>query len=236
MNNEFAPFKNAYFDDIHTNDMAPLFEEICRRRVIRDALDVGCGNGLYGEDLKRRSGCRLVGIDGSPFGVEQSRKAGYDQVHLTPDLCAEPLPFPDASFDFVLCKDIFEHLLTPMFLLKEIRRVLRSDGLLLSHVPNHFTLPGRVKFLFTNNVDTYNYFPGASEWDFPHIRFFTRRGFLAMHQEAGLALTEDKSLFFPVRIRKVWRAPGYMRIIAALDRIFPSSFVTGYTALFGIAT
>jgi len=233
MSDEFAPFKDEYFDAIRDNYMAPLFDEICRGRGIRDALDVGCGNGVFGIDLKNKSGCRLAGVDGSPYGLEESRKAGYDEVRLCPDLCGQPLPFSNASFDFVLCKDVFEHLLAPLNLLKEIRRVLRPDGVLLSHVPNHFTFPGRVKFLFTNDIDTYDYFPDAPEWDFPHIRFFTRGGFLDMHKEAGLALVEDKSLFFPVRVPKLWRAPGYARAIAALDRAFPSSFVIGYTALFG---
>jgi SAM-dependent methyltransferase len=233
MSEEFAPFKNAYFDAIRDNYMAPLFDELCRGRVIHDALDVGCGNGVFGIDLKNKSGCRLSGVDGSPFGIEESRKAGYDDVRLCSDLCGQPLPFPNENFDFVLCKDVLEHLLAPLNLLKEIRRVLRPDGVLLSHVPNHFTLPGRVKFLFTNDIDTYNYFPGTPEWDFPHIRFFTRDGFMDMHKEAGYALTEDKSLFFPVRVPKLWRAPGYTQAIAALNRAFPSSFVMGYTALFG---
>jgi SAM-dependent methyltransferase len=229
---EYALFKNAYFDAISDNFMTPAFDELALKGPIQSALDVGCGNGLFGAYLKKKTGCRLTGIDASEFGLAEAKKAGYDETRLCGDLCAEPLPFPDASFDFVLCKDLLEHLIDPLALLREIRRVLKPGGRVLSLVPNHFTLAGRFKFLFTNDLDTYDFFPTAHEWDFPHIRFYSRPGFLALHAEAGFSESEDLGRHFYARVPKLWRAPGYNALLGALHRAFPSSFTTAHVALF----
>lgn len=232
---EFPLFKNSYFDAINDNYMAPIFDEIAGRRRIESALDVGCGNGLFGGYLKSKAGCSLTGIDASRFGLGEAEKAGYDKVLFCSDFCAQPLPFEDASFDFVLCKDVLEHLLAPLALLKEIRRVLKPGGALLSLVPNHFTLPGRLKFLWSNNLDTYSFFPSADEWDFPHIRYFSNEGFYEMHRLAGFSAAQDLSLHFAVRAPKLWRLPGYSRLLALLHKRFPSSFTMAHTALFEVS-
>lgn len=230
MSDEFALFKNHDLDNISENYMAPLFDEILERERPTALLDAGCGNGLFGRYFKEKTGCRLVGVDGSPYALEEARRSGYDEVHLCPDMSASPLPFPDASFDFVLCKDVLEHLLMPMHLLEELRRVLRPGGALLCHVPNHFTLPARVRFLFTNDIDTYDFFPSARAWDFPHIRFFTHEDFFEMCSQGGFIIERDLSLFFAVRTPKLWRTKPCQWLITRLHRRFPSSFVMGFTA------
>ena len=53
------------------------------------------------------------------------------------NLDSDPFPFPDASFDLVLCMEILEHLLLdPYHLFLEARRVLRPGGLFLVTTPN----------------------------------------------------------------------------------------------------
>lgn len=231
MSGEFTLFKNSYLDDIDENYMAPLFDEIMKDVRPTAVLDAGCGNGLFGRYFKEKTGCRLVGVDASPYALEEARRAGYDEVHLCADLGVTPLPFPDASFDFALCKDVLEHLLMPAELLKELRRVLRPGGMLLCHVPNHFTLPARARFLLTNDIDTYNFYPTSRAWDFPHIRFYTHEDFFEGCELAGFATERDLSLFFAVQMPKVWRTKPYQWLIAKLHRRFPSSFVMGFTAL-----
>ena len=45
------------------------------------------------------------------------------------------IPFDDKSFDSVLLDNVLEHIESPSLLFKEIRRVLKPDGLLLIGVP-----------------------------------------------------------------------------------------------------
>src|SRR5688500_12400690 len=58
---------------------------------------------------------------------------GVDVVH---DLDVLPLPFPDAQFDEVLCKDVLEHVDYPP-LLGEIHRVMKPGGRLTVESPHY---------------------------------------------------------------------------------------------------
>ena len=64
------------------------------------------------------------------------------------------------------------------------------------HVPNHFPVWGRIKFLFTNNIDTFSYFPNSERFDFPHIRFFTTKSISNLIKSTGLVLEENLSYYF----------------------------------------
>lgn len=53
------------------------------------------------------------------------------------DLETQPLPVEDSTFDVVLCCEVIEHLeLDPMFMMSEINRVLKPNGLLILTTPN----------------------------------------------------------------------------------------------------
>lgn len=56
-----------------------------------------------------------------------------DVVH---DITALPLPFEDAWFDVILCKDVLEHV-DYIPVLKDLHRILKPGGKLLIQVP-HF--------------------------------------------------------------------------------------------------
>lgn len=45
------------------------------------------------------------------------------------------IPFPDDSFDSVVCTQVFEHLAYPTKAVEEIKRILKKDGLALITVP-----------------------------------------------------------------------------------------------------
>lgn len=65
--------------------------------------------------------------------------AGIHTRNLTVSIDVESdiFPFADASFDFVACCEVIEHLdIDPMFMLAEINRICRPDGILLLTTPN----------------------------------------------------------------------------------------------------
>jgi SAM-dependent methyltransferase len=106
-------------------------------------LDVGCGDGITDLSIALRTGCEeLVGID--PFRGYERLPAILLENHLPADAVppnlrflpadANAVPFPEDSFDVVVSWGSVEHIKGGYLqALREIRRVLRPDGLLFIH-------------------------------------------------------------------------------------------------------
>lgn len=95
----------------------------------RPLLDVGCNVGnLLAIDPERS-----VGVDVDPNAVDICQKRGLraSAVNLN-----DGLPFEDASFGTVHCRHVIEHVREPISLMREMRRVLRPDGLLVLLTPD----------------------------------------------------------------------------------------------------
>ncbi|MBF0351743.1 MAG: class I SAM-dependent methyltransferase [SAR324 cluster bacterium] len=232
-NPEFKYFSNKDLDRINENYMKPVFDEIISKydSHLNHVLDYGCGNGVFGSYFKEHTSCSLTGIDASTYALEQAIKSGYDQVIQLGDFCSQNVPLHDNSIDFVLCKDVLEHLLDPLFVLNEIHRVLKINGLLLLHIPNHFPWVYRLKFLFTNDLDTQKYFPDATDWDFPHIRFFRLASLVNKLEERGFKILENYSDFFTLYLPKTGRIPGLTHLQKYLAAKTPDHFAAGFTLL-----
>lgn len=104
----------------------------------RDAhvLDAACGEG-YGAALLAQFADRVVGVDISEDAVAHARQRykGFPNLEFeTADVTC--LPFPDSSFDRVVSFETLEHLQEQELLLREFRRVLKPEGLLILSSPD----------------------------------------------------------------------------------------------------
>ena len=98
-------------------------------------LEVGCGVGVELQILRRRfPQLHLTGLDFSESQLAKARErlraelaASAVELH---EGSAYELPFADASFDGVCLIWVLEHLAEPARALREVRRVLRPDGVL----------------------------------------------------------------------------------------------------------
>ena len=226
-------FKDEYIDEIRVNYFQPVLNDVFENygRGVRLVADVGCGNGLFSASLKDRHGVTLYGYDGSEYALKAAAKRRFDKVILTRDLSSYPLEAENDFFDFVLVKDVLEHLVRPEYALREIVRVMRLGGLVLVSVPNEFNLWKRLRFVFTNNLDTYRYFPAAKEWDRPHIRFFTSRGLRALLELCELQVIKDYSFYFPQRLPIIHKIPPYMLLFGKFASRSPSQFARAIVLL-----
>jgi len=149
-------------------------------------LSLGCGTG---NDLWYLTQDNLVvGLDYAASGLRKGQKRGIQGV--IGDLNLFPwLPFKTQSFDVVVCKDILEHLLEPLVVLQEVRRVLKDEGYAIISVPNHFYLPMRLRILLGKGLIWKSIGSDHSkiydEWNYMHIRFFTYGGFQRFLKAAG---------------------------------------------------
>ena len=93
-------------------------------------LEVAPGPGYLASEIARLGPYRLTGLDISHSFVriarENARTAGLEIDFRQGD--AAHMPFPDESFDFVVCRAAFKNFTNPVGALDEIHRVLKPGG------------------------------------------------------------------------------------------------------------
>jgi SAM-dependent methyltransferase len=89
-------------------------------------LDVGCGIGDFLSFKKE-----AYGIDINKDNVMYCKNKDLNASLMQEDI----IPFDDSSFDSAIIDNVIEHIVCPKKLLKELNRVLSSDGCLVIGVP-----------------------------------------------------------------------------------------------------
>ncbi|MCS7204626.1 MAG: class I SAM-dependent methyltransferase [Leptospiraceae bacterium] len=149
-------YKNTNHNLIYPDENLIRIIEKIYQPSWQKALDFGCGNGRNLRYLKTKNIPFLYGLDFSQEIIRknQERPAGIVYLHYQNH---SHLPFPDDDFDLVICWGVLHYNPKPIreFLLREFRRVLKSDGYLVG--------------TFRSNRDTYFY---QSEVKNAFIEFF----------------------------------------------------------------
>lgn len=99
-----------------------------------NCLDLGCSNGIITTYLKPYFS-KIVGIDYDRVAMkmitdEQKDESGF--IHGD----AMALPFGDATFDVIICAQVYEHVPDDLQLFSEMYRVLKQDGCVFFSGPN----------------------------------------------------------------------------------------------------
>ncbi|ETK33537.1 class I SAM-dependent methyltransferase [Microbispora sp. ATCC PTA-5024] len=109
--------------------------------------DVGCSAGFIADELAVAGAERTFGLDIDVPGLRKAAGRFGERVRF---VCAngEALPFPDGSVDVLVFNHIYEHVVDPDAVVRDMRRVLSDDGVLylglgnrLGVVEPHYKLP-----------------------------------------------------------------------------------------------
>lgn len=116
--------ENGYLQPVRCGDALERFVPDRSTPV----LDLGCGTGLVGAELRRRGYESIVGCDYSPEMLAQAGMSGaYGQL-LEVDLNRHPLPFEPGSHGAICAVGIFSFGHVHADLVDEMVRLLPRDG------------------------------------------------------------------------------------------------------------
>jgi ubiquinone/menaquinone biosynthesis C-methylase UbiE len=164
-------------------------------------LDIGCGEGQFAAALVR-SGAQVVAVDVAeePLRRLRARHPSLDARLVAPEAS---LPLEDSSFDMVWAGETIEHVADTTQWLSEIRRVLRSSGLVLLSTPDHGPLL-RLRMALSQSAFEACFDPRSD-----HLRFYTRGSLVDLLADFG---------FEEVTVVGVGGLPTARRVLLASGR------------------
>ncbi len=175
-----TPKPREYFEYFNSHVLEVLPEEA------RRFLEVGCGGGRLGEELKkRRPGAVVHGLELDPHAQEAAGKR-LDRVFQA-DL-NRPLPPLEAPYDCVICADILEHLVDPWTTLRRLVATLDAGGHVVASIPN-LRFYKVLRELVVRGRFTYR---ESGVLDSTHLRFFTLPEMRELFTGAGLEVVRVK--------------------------------------------
>lgn len=132
------------------NDIGLSMLGDCRGQRV---LDIGARMWIEKEFLEQLDCAEIVKTD--IVGCIEENVIEADAHHL---------PFPDSSFDVVICREVIEHVHNAQQVLSEIHRVLKASGILHISTPNAYAIQPDGK---------------------THLRAYSPKSFLKELQETG---------------------------------------------------
>ena len=138
--------KKIFWYPISNNEKVEKYQKIIREKEWYDIskyileksnfLDVGCGAGYAMMKAKEDHDCCVFGVDPEPgaHGVGRYIKDFVNKVEIKKG-AAEKLPFYDNYFEIVYCSHVLEHVNDEKKSLKEIKRVIKENGVLIIGMP-----------------------------------------------------------------------------------------------------
>lgn len=151
-------------------------------------LDLGAGAGRHAFESFRR-GARVVAFDydaaelkdvaGLFAAMREAGEAGLEEGSLavTANGDALALPFPDNTFDRIICSEVLEHVSDDQVALDEVFRVLKPGGVVAATVPSW--LPEQICWALSEEYH-------APFVEGGHVRIYTEPKLRARMRKAGL--------------------------------------------------
>lgn len=136
-------------------------------------VEIGSGDPKFLKEAARYVEV-ASGLDANPHLVDLYRDAGIEFTVC--DFDHGSMPEMARKFAVAICSDVFEHLLYPSKTLGFIKEILKDEAVLFSHVPNEFSLSRTMRIMAGRREAVY-FHKTCEEWDNPHIRRFTNKGY-----------------------------------------------------------
>tara|TARA_B110000027_G_C16096073_1_gene290861 strand:- start:59 stop:688 length:630 start_codon:yes stop_codon:yes gene_type:complete len=170
-----------------------LLHEINLGNEKLELLDVGCGNGYLTKTICNEFR-KTLGIDLSKEGINQAEKYTNENLNfLNSDM--ENLISEGKKFDFISSFEVIEHQYLPDLFLKNISKLLKTNGYFLVSTPYHGYIKNLLISLLNKHDSHYN-----PHWRHGHIKFFSIKTFTKTLGDSGFKIVKHKfsGRFYPI--------------------------------------
>ncbi|MDO8183823.1 MAG: class I SAM-dependent methyltransferase [bacterium] len=182
----------------------------------KKVLDIGCGAGEVGVELKKRGATLVHGLDISPSAVEIAKEVldgaavfDLEKDNIWPNLVA------NNNYDLIILSEVLEHLFKPAEALKKIKQQFTSS--LIITVPNVLFWKNRLKIFFGHFEYT-----DIGLMDRGHIHFFSWGSLQETVRESGYKITASAH-HLPTRgtkgLAKIWPGLFSYQFVVKLEPI-----------------
>ena len=155
-------------------------------------LDIGCGDGILTQGLVNKH--KVIGLDYSESILRNAINKG-----ILPKIgnLEKGISLMDNFCDIIVAGEVIEHLQDTDLFLREIRRILKPDGVCILSTPNLASLPRRLKLLFGINPSM----EASPTFGNPagHLRYFTYSLLYRLLKFHKLKVIEFQSNLIPKR-------------------------------------
>lgn len=174
----------------HTGKLHAVISSIGRYQPA-NILDVGCASGWFlNEMAKQFPLAECVGVDAYKPAIMYAQKKYKNIRFIVSD--AHKLPFPNNTFDLVICTEVLEHVINPAGVMDEIKRVLKPKGIAVIEMDSGNLLFRIIWHWWTNLRN--------GVWKDAHIHAFNAEVLETLLKKSKLRLTYKKSFNFSMAI------------------------------------
>jgi len=147
-------------------------------------LDIGCDRGQIvfrlNDLYKEGHNLQFTGIDINPRAIDFARQRALFRKEIRNETnfrflhqdISRGLDFPDETFDLIISTEVIEHFKEPDKVIKDMRRVLKNNGIALFTTPVANNIPKKMYYLLNSlsgGVLKKIYLKGGNElWTPPH--------------------------------------------------------------------
>ncbi|MFA6468383.1 MAG: class I SAM-dependent methyltransferase [Bacteroidota bacterium] len=124
---------NTYYNSMPEGLVARQLISFVRKHATGSILDLGCATGNYSVMLKNL-GYNVKAADINPEYVLRAKERGIEAVVID-----GRVPFPDKSFDTVICFEVIEHVVDLDVVLNEAKRLAKRTVLFTTPNSEHVT-------------------------------------------------------------------------------------------------
>jgi len=181
-------------------------------------LEIGAGAGdtlLY---AKENSFARNI------YGVELFQIKGSNQESnifsdfIIGNIETMTLPFEHSQFDVIVCGDVLEHLIDPSETLKQLKKYLKPNGVIIASIPNIREFETMKKIFFQGDFR----YEDSGILDRTHLRFFCKKNIIDLFENQDYNIINIVSSNKGLGMRYLKR----LRVFKLFLQIFFEEFVT----------